>query len=177
MESKFLIEDDEVGLRGLRLEDRERFEFLQKDSGINRFIRASTPDEDVEKRFRLLLKPWSEKEDQFHGLVICEKPFDVIQGLMWYCYRNKQLQILEIGWKLHPDLEGRGYATRAAFLLMDYLKCGRQIHKFIARCDSENKASERIMQKLGMRLEVRAQANFKIGNEWRDETGYGLIVD
>lgn len=176
MNSKYLIEDEKVGLRSLLVVDRERFYFLQKDAMINRFIRASISDEDVDKRFQILLKPWSQTENEFHGLVLCENPSQLIQGLMWYQYKDKKHHIVEIGWKVHPDIEGNGYATRASILLMDYLKKNYPVHKFIARCDSENKASERIMQKIGMRLEVNAQANFKIGDEWRDETGYGLVV-
>lgn len=177
MSSNYLIEDAKVGLRFLRDADRERFYFLQQDEQINRFIRASIPNQDVEKRFQILLKPWQEIEREFHGLVLCEKPQNELQGLMWYQYRDKKHHIIEIGWKVHPDIEGNGYATRASILLMNYLKMNYPVHKFIARCDSENKASERIMQKIGMRLEVNAQANFKIGDEWRNEIGYGLVVE
>jgi len=177
MNAKYLIEDEVIGLRFLQQDDREQFDFLQKDTTVNRFIRSSISDEDVEKRFQLLLKPWDKVENEFHGLVLCEKPSEKINGLMWYCYRDKKHDIVEIGWKVHPDMEGKGYATRASLLLMKYLQDNYQVHKLIARCAATNKASERIMQKIGMRLEVNAKANFKIGDEWQDETGYGLVVD
>ena len=177
MSSIYLIEEDKVGLRFLQENDREPFYFLQKDATVNRFIRASISDEDIDKRFQTLLAPWNQIEKEFHGLVLCEKPSTQLNGLMWYCHRDKKHDIIEIGWKVHPDMEGKGYATRAAVLLMDYLKANYKVHKFIARCDSENKGSERIMQKIGMRLEVNAHANFKIGEEWRDEIGYGVVVE
>jgi len=172
----YLIEDESIGLRHLRQDDRERFYFLQKDPNVNRFIRASISDEEVEKRFQILLNEWDQTENEFYGLVLCEKPLIQINGLLWFCLRDKKHSIIEIGWKVHPEVEGNGYATKAAKLLMQYLQENYSVHKFMARCDSENKASERIMYKLGMRLEVNAKANFKIGDDWRDETGYGLVV-
>lgn len=176
-EMTYLIEDELVGIRTLREEDKERFYFLQKDAQVNRFIRSETPDADIEERFELLLKPWEQVEREFHGLIICVKPSDEINGIVWYRYFDKKHEIVEIGWKVHPDVAGRGVATTASKLLMTYLEDTFPIHKFIARCDSENKASERIMQKIDLRLEADMKANFKIGDEWRDEIRYGKVLD
>lgn len=56
----------------------------------------------------------------------------------------------EIGWGLHPDLWGRGFATElaGALLCVGFEKLGCQ--KVWAKSFVENKASMRVMEKIGM---------------------------
>jgi len=56
----------------------------------------------------------------------------------------------EVGWGLHPDLWGRGFATELARALLcvgfEKLKC----NKVWAKSFAENRASMRVMEKIGM---------------------------
>ena len=47
---------------------------------------------------------------------------------------------------------GQGFATEAAQGLLDYARNTLGVHHFVAHCDTENAASRRVMEKLGMRL-------------------------
>lgn len=58
----------------------------------------------------------------------------------------------ELGWVLHPAYQGRGYATEAARGIVDFIAEHLGIRHFIAHCDAENAASQRVMRKLGMAL-------------------------
>jgi [ribosomal protein S5]-alanine N-acetyltransferase len=57
----------------------------------------------------------------------------------------------EVGWGLHPDLWGRGFATELARALLcvgfEKLKC----QKIWAKSFSENRPSMRVMEKIGMK--------------------------
>jgi RimJ/RimL family protein N-acetyltransferase len=57
----------------------------------------------------------------------------------------------EVGWGVHPDLWGRGFATELAKALLcvgfEKLKC----QKMWAKSFSENRASMRVMEKIGMK--------------------------
>lgn len=57
----------------------------------------------------------------------------------------------EIGWIIHKDYWGNGFACEAAKALIDYVKAERNVSHFLAHCDTENTASYRVMEKLGMR--------------------------
>ncbi|GGJ54904.1 GNAT family N-acetyltransferase [Glutamicibacter ardleyensis] len=58
---------------------------------------------------------------------------------------------VEIGWHLHPDAQGAGYATEAASAVMtDAATSGLQT--VIAVTDPLNVASQRVCERLGMRL-------------------------
>ena len=62
--------------------------------------------------------------------------------------------IAELGWILHRDYCGRGYATEASLAIKAFAIEQLKAKKLVAHCDSRNKASQRVMQKLGMSLEV-----------------------
>ncbi len=56
----------------------------------------------------------------------------------------------ELGWIIHRDYWGRGYAAEAAKGMIDYFADAMKLKRFIAHCDEENQASARVMEKLGM---------------------------
>lgn len=56
---------------------------------------------------------------------------------------------MELGWILHRDHWRQGYVTEAALALMNLAR-QRGIRRVFACCDSENAASLRVMEKLGM---------------------------
>ena len=57
----------------------------------------------------------------------------------------------ELGWVIHRDFWNRGYTTESACAVMDYAVNTLGLKRIIACCDSENSASYRVMEKLGMR--------------------------
>ncbi len=56
---------------------------------------------------------------------------------------------VEIGWHLHPDAWGRGYATEAASVILDRA-FSHGLPKVIAVTDPENSASQAVCRRLGM---------------------------
>lgn len=57
----------------------------------------------------------------------------------------------EMGWIINKGYWGNGYAYEAAKALMNYAKTELKITRFLAHCDTENIASYKLMEKLGMR--------------------------
>ena len=58
---------------------------------------------------------------------------------------------VELGWILHRDYWGHGYALEAARAAIDYARDQLGAHRVFAQCDSENEPSFRLMERLGMR--------------------------
>ena len=56
----------------------------------------------------------------------------------------------ELGWIIAPGYVGRGYAFEASKALMEWCVRERKAKRITAHCDSENCASARLMEKLGM---------------------------
>ena len=57
--------------------------------------------------------------------------------------------LIEVGWHLHPDWQGRGYATEAARALLDAASAAG-IEEVLALTDLDNERSQRVALRLGM---------------------------
>ena len=82
-----------------------------------------------------------------------------------------------IGWMFHPDYCGRGYASEAAQALLHYAFETRRLHRLTSGCDTQNTASWRLMERLGMRREGHSLQSRQLRGEWRDGYSYALLRD
>jgi RimJ/RimL family protein N-acetyltransferase len=81
----------------------------------------------------------------------------------------------EMGWGMDPAHWGRGYTTEAAEAVMRWGFAERGLARVMARCDAENVASWRVMEKLGMRREGHLRAQRLLRGQRRDELVYGIL--
>jgi ribosomal-protein-alanine N-acetyltransferase len=83
--------------------------------------------------------------------------------------------LADMGFELSPDHWGRGYATEAARAMVDWGFGEWGLDRIHAHCVSENAASARVLERVGMRLEVRLRDHqFFKGRFW-DLSLYGLL--
>ncbi len=81
----------------------------------------------------------------------------------------------EIGFIFHPDFQGRGYASEAT---REMLRIGfdeLDLHRIIGRCEGQNVASTRLMERLGMRQEAHIRENEFIKGKWDDELVFAML--
>jgi RimJ/RimL family protein N-acetyltransferase len=83
----------------------------------------------------------------------------------------------EIGWVLHPDHSGHGYATEAAHGVLHLAFDELRLHRVVARVDARNASSLALCERLGMRREAVLLANEWFKGEWTDEVDYALLED
>ena len=83
----------------------------------------------------------------------------------------------EIGWALGVEYRGQGYATEAARALMDYGFNALGLHRIHADTNSDNLASWRIMERLGMRREAVLRDSVYEDGQWLDRVIYGMLAD
>jgi ribosomal-protein-alanine N-acetyltransferase len=80
-----------------------------------------------------------------------------------------------IGYILHRDAWGRGYASEAAQALVDFGFGTLGMHRIYAVCDPANVASAHVLEKLGMRREgVMREHRWEKGR-WVDELLYAVL--
>jgi RimJ/RimL family protein N-acetyltransferase len=84
-------------------------------------------------------------------------------------------RIGEIGYIVHPDHQGLGYATEACREVLRIAFDEVGLHRVIGRLDARNMASARVLQKLGMRREARFVDNERIKGEWTSEDVYAIL--
>lgn len=83
----------------------------------------------------------------------------------------------EMDWKIGTAFQGKGYAAEAARAAIEYLIREVGFHRIEAKCCTENTASERVMQKLGINKEGILRERFcgKDGR-WHDLAEYSLLA-
>ncbi|NIV36970.1 MAG: GNAT family N-acetyltransferase [Anaerolineae bacterium] len=82
----------------------------------------------------------------------------------------------EVGWALAAEYRGQGYATEAARALLDYGFASLDLHRIHADTNSDNVASLRVMERLGMRREARLREAVPSGGKWLDRVICGILA-
>ena len=82
----------------------------------------------------------------------------------------------EIGWTLHPDFFGKGYASEAATAILDLAFGELGLHRVRAELDPRNDASIALCRRLGMREEAFFVKDMMFKGDWAD-TGVYAILD
>jgi RimJ/RimL family protein N-acetyltransferase len=84
----------------------------------------------------------------------------------------------ELGWVLHPDHHGHGYATEAVRELLRISFEDLGLRRVTAACFAANEESWRLMERVGMRREVHTlRESLHRSGEWLDGMGYALLAD
>jgi RimJ/RimL family protein N-acetyltransferase len=81
----------------------------------------------------------------------------------------------EIGYTLHPDHQGHGYATEASqeMLRLGFEELG--LHRIEGRLEPRNGASAAVLERLGMRHEGCMVENEWVKGEWQSEDVYAIL--
>jgi RimJ/RimL family protein N-acetyltransferase len=81
----------------------------------------------------------------------------------------------EIGFVLHPDHHGRGYATEAGRAMVRLAFENLEAHRVAGRLEARNEASARVLERLGMRREAHLVENEWVKGEWQSEVVYAIL--
>jgi RimJ/RimL family protein N-acetyltransferase len=81
----------------------------------------------------------------------------------------------EIAYTVNPELWGRGIATEAAGHLLVIGFTTNRLHRIFGTCDPRNRASGRVLTKVGMTYEGRMREALLIRDGWRDSDLYAAL--
>ena len=170
------IETDRLILREFREEDWKEIHHYSSDEDVIRFMPWGPNTEEDTRNFvgRALREKGKVPRKEYH-LVVTEKStgrligaveitlggHDDLQGMIGYCYSKR-------AW-------GQGYATEAAGALIKFGFEKLNLHRICAYCDVFNIASQRVLEKNGMRREGCFRKNSFIRGEWRDNYQYAIL--
>ncbi|GAA4966179.1 GNAT family N-acetyltransferase [Actinoplanes utahensis] len=84
----------------------------------------------------------------------------------------------ELGWVLHPEHAGHGYATEAVREVLRICFKDLGLRRVTAICFADNEPSWRLMERLGMRRESHTvQDCLHRSGRWLDGYGYALLAE
>lgn len=114
-------------------------------------------------------------EGQVVALVIeLAETGEVVGDLVLFWHSDTDLHA-EVGYVLHPDHEGHGYASEGtrALLALCFEEAGA--HRVTARLDERNTASARLLQRLGFRREATFVEGEWFKDEWTTLLVYAIL--
>ncbi len=89
--------------------------------------------------------------------------------------KNAALREGDLGYCFNLNYWGQGYATEAAQSLIHFGFTKLKLHRLRATCDNQNKASARVLEKVGLRFEGLMRENLLQKGKWRDSRLYAML--
>jgi [ribosomal protein S5]-alanine N-acetyltransferase len=83
----------------------------------------------------------------------------------------------ELGYWIGVPFWGKGYATEAASAAVAFGFEALRLHRIYAQCFAGNAASQRVLEKIGLRYEGRSRQHIKKWERWIDLENYGLLAE
>ena len=175
---KLQLETARLLLRRVSEQDREVEIAQQQDPQVMRYIRQPNTPEQAHETFNQMIAPWQADDEQNPWATINVEIQSSGQSVGSVAFRFESLDfaIVEIGYRFLPQSQGKGYATEAVKALVQWLIKDIGVHKVVAKCDPENVASYKIMEKLSMQREGFLRQHYKIGDQYSDELVYGILA-
>jgi [ribosomal protein S5]-alanine N-acetyltransferase len=85
------------------------------------------------------------------------------------------LQSAIVGYSLSKDYNGKGYATEAVKLVVEYAFTTLKLHRIEAGVMPHNIGSIRVLEKAGFEKEGISKSNVKINGKWEDHQVLAII--
>lgn len=108
-------------------------------------------------------------------LAVVLQSTDTVIGEVSLILRSAEARQGELGWILHPDHQGHGFAFEAAQELLRLAFYDADLHRIYARCDARNEGSWRLMERLGMRREAHFREHAIFKGAWDEEFYYAIL--
>jgi|SRR5215217_2444439 len=83
---------------------------------------------------------------------------------------------VELGYRIAPGFQRRGYAKEAAAALITYLFDKHEVHRIVGVAASPNEASRAVLRALGFRHEGHFRQSFLCNGRWLDDDLYALLA-
>jgi RimJ/RimL family protein N-acetyltransferase len=119
---------------------------------------------------------WQDEGDRL-VLAVERRADHAMLGEVSLILRNQVARQGEIGYILHPQYQGAGFATEAVRALIGQGFGEGGLHRIFARCTARNSASYRLMERVGMRREAHFREHVLVRGVWDDELIYALLED
>jgi RimJ/RimL family protein N-acetyltransferase len=165
------LEGEKINLRTIEEED---VEFLR--DGINNPAVGKSIGSDFKPRNKSAQKEFFEEKissgDEVHLAISVDEE---MKGIISIIPRNDSTG--KIGLWIAEEFHDKGYGTEASKLMIEYAFNELRYHRILARAIEENKASNRIWQKLGFTEEGAYREHVYRKGHYEDLKLYGLLKE
>jgi RimJ/RimL family protein N-acetyltransferase len=133
--------------------------------------------EEVEKRLSdpTFTRTTLDAEGQVLILGIVLQETGQLVGDVLLMFHSEKHRSGELGYELHPDHWGRGYAVEAGRAVLGLAFDELGLHRMTGRIDALNTGSASVLRKLGMRQEAVLVENEWFRGRWSDEVDFAIL--
>jgi len=85
--------------------------------------------------------------------------------------------LVEVGYFILPEFHGKGYITEALKEVIKFAFEDNGVYRISTGCLSENRASEKVMQKCGLIKEAEYKSYIRHDGQMKDRVEYRLLLD
>jgi RimJ/RimL family protein N-acetyltransferase len=173
-----ILESKRLILRKFNSDDwQDLYEYLSKEEVVKYEPYSTFSQEDCKKEA-------TDRSDNNAFWAVCLKENNKMIGNVYFQGQEpKEFMSWEIGYVFNPAYYGKGYATEACRRMFQYAFEELGAHRISARCNPENTASWKLMERLSMRREgyYKKRAFFKRNSDgkpkWHDAFEYAILEE
>jgi RimJ/RimL family protein N-acetyltransferase len=170
-----MIETELLLLRPITRNDNKQVFSYRSDAETNKY-QGFIPKklEEVDEFIAKNPLKFNQPESWFQ-LVIIEKNCNEIIGDIGIHFIGEDDFQCELGCTLNKKHQGKGYATTAMKITMDYLFNTLNKHRITGSVDPKNSDSIKLLERLNFRKEAHFKESLFINGEWVDDIVYGIL--
>jgi RimJ/RimL family protein N-acetyltransferase len=176
-EPTYPLATERLLLRPLASDDFETLYSYESRPDVTRYIywEPRTKDEVRTALEKKIAARAIRSEGDFVALAVVVNTTGEMVGDFTLGLVSQEHGLAEIGYIIHPDHHGHGYATEAGRAILRMAFEDLKLHRVIGRLESRNAASARVLEKLGMRQEAHFVENEFVKGEWQSELVYAIL--
>lgn len=126
-----------------------------------------------------IIKPWIEENEkkpiQNYSFKIIHK--EKFLGLVGFKLSRPKYKSAEIWYKILPEYWNQGLTTEAVNLIIEWGFETLNLHRIEAGCATENLASIRVMEKVGMQKEGMSRKVLPLKSGWANCYSYAILKE
>ena len=147
--NKAVIKSERLELRSFHIDEAKRFYKLNSDTEVMKFT-GDTPFCDI-----LEAEKFISKYDHYDIHGFGRWSVYTIENQKWHGWcglKRNEDGLVDLGFRFLRESWNKGYATEASSAVLEYAFRDLGLSSVIARCSHENKASQRVLEKLNMQF-------------------------
>ncbi len=177
MDPSGTFETERLVLRRLSADDFDALYAYESREDVARWLYWGPRSAD-EVRERLGRKVGAREiraEGDVLSLAITLKGTGEMVGDIVLAFVSEEHRTGEVGFIVHPEHQGKGYATEASEVMLRIAFEDVGLHRVIGQTEARNRGSARTLEKLGMRLEAHLVEDEWVKGEWQSELVYAIL--
>ncbi|WP_188196356.1 GNAT family N-acetyltransferase [Nonomuraea sp. SYSU D8015] len=177
LQPRYPITTPRLTLRPFTPDDLDAVNSYESRPDVTRYLYWEPRDRDTSRTFldKKITRTALRDEGDALDLAVTLRDTGHLIGSALLMWTSKEHRQGEIGYILHPDHHGHGYAPEAAREMLRLGFADLRLHRITGRLDARNTASARVLEKLRMRREATLIENEFVKGEWVSEAVYAIL--